>query len=272
MHKRSLWWLGIPGCVLLALPFLALIQQTPWHSFTLVAGDLASVRVSLGLGAVALMLVALLGTPLALWLARTSSRARGLVETLVLAALLTPPLAMGILLAATYGPYATVGQALSRLGWLLNNNVGAFILAQLYGGLAYYVMAARSAFEGIPRSVEEVAETLGASGWQICSRITLPLAMRGLASGLAVAWARMIGEFGIVMIFAYFPQGMSVRLYVDLQNDGVDAVYMMVWILLLTTLPLPLWILSRRAPDDVLGVQAGRSAFSFKRIFLRERR
>ncbi len=246
MHHRRTRWLSVPACLLLAMPFIALIQETPWSAFSVVAEDLASVRVSLGLGALALLLIALLGTPLALWLAHTKSRLRGPVEGLVLAALLTPPLAMGILLVSAYGPYSSVGQSLSRFGVLISNNIAAFILAQLYGGLAYFVMAARAAFEGVPRSAEEAAETLGASSWQIFWRVTLPLAARGVVSGLAIAWVRVIGEFGIVMTFAYFPQGMPVRLYVNLQNDGVNGVYILVWILLLTTLPLPLWLLSKR--------------------------
>jgi len=54
----------------------------------------------------------------------------------------------------------------------------------------------------------------------------------------------VIGEFGIGMVFAYFPQGIPVKLFVNLQNDGVDAVYALLWLLLLVTLPFPLWCLS----------------------------
>lgn len=246
MSASRVRWLSVPACLLLAVPFIALIQETPWSGFALVVGDLASIRVSLGLGALALGLIALLGTPLALWLARTRSQLRAAVEALVLAALLTPPLAMGILLVSAYGPYGTVGKSLAALGYLLSNNIGAFLLAQLYGGLAYFVMTARTAFEGVSREVEEAAETLGASNWHVFWRVSLPLAARGVGSGLALAWVRIIGEFGIVMTFAYFPQGMPVRLYVNLQNDGVDGVTTLVWLLLAVTLPLPMWILSQR--------------------------
>lgn len=239
-------WLGAPACLLLLLPFAVLVQQTPWQAFTLAPSDLASVRVSLSLGAVAMLLIAALGTPLALWLARTRSAMRRPAEVLVLASLLTPPLAMGILLVSAFGPYSTLGKPLAAAGYLISNNLGAFILAQLYGGMAYYVMSARSAFEGVERGIEEAAETLGATGWQVFRRVTLPLAARGIVAGLALAWVRVIGEFGIVMTFAYFPQGMPVQLYINLQNDGVDAVYPLVWILLLATLPFPLWMLAKQ--------------------------
>ncbi|EBS2909320.1 sulfate ABC transporter permease, partial [Salmonella enterica subsp. enterica serovar Flottbek] len=81
---------------------------------------------------------------------------------------------------------------------------------------------------------------LGASPWQRFWRLSVPLAGPGLASATALAWVRETGEFGIVMIFAYFPQGMPVQLYNNLQNDGVDAVYVLLWLLLLFTLPVPL--------------------------------
>ncbi|WP_341964263.1 hypothetical protein [Pseudomonas sp. RC10] len=76
---------------------------------------------------------------------------------------------------------------------------------------------------------------------------TLPMARRALATGLAITWGRVIGEFGIVMVFAYFPQGIPVKLFVNLQNDGVDAVYAWVWLLLLVTLRFPLWCLAKFA-------------------------
>ena len=161
--------------------------------------------------------------------------------------MLTPPLAMGILLVSAFGPYATLGEFLAHVGISLSNNAAAFVLAQLYGGLAYFVLSASSALAEVPRALEEAARSLGCSPWETFYKVTLPVARRALATGLAIAWGRVIGEFGIVMVFAYFPQGIPVKLFVNLQNDGVDAVYALVWLLLLVTLPVPLWCLSKFA-------------------------
>lgn len=251
MPDRLLRWWCAPACLLLLVPFAALLQETPWRAFMVAPGDLVSLKVSLLLGLAAMLLIAILGTPLALWLARTTSRLRKPADALVLASLLTPPLAMGILLVSAYGPYSALGRPLAGIGYLVSNNAAAFILAQVYGGLAYYVLAARNAFAGVPRVLEEAAQTMGADHLQVFTRVTLPLARPGLVTGLAIAWVRVIGEFGIVMTFAYFPQGIPVRLYVNLQNEGVDGVYVLIWILLLAALPVPLWALSRRRlPDD----------------------
>lgn len=240
---RSLAVLSVPACLLLGVPFMALVGETPWQSFDLAYGDWAAVRVSIGLGGLSMVLIFVLGVPLALWLARSASAIKPCVEALVLAALLTPPLAMGILLVSAYGPYSTVGQALSGIGIVLSNNAGAFILAQVYGGIGYFVLSARAAFEAVPPVLEEAAEGLGAGRWTTFRLLTLPLARRGLIAGLITAWARAIGEFGIVMVFAYFPQGMPVKLFVNLQDSGVDAVYALLWLLLLVTLPMPLFTL-----------------------------
>ncbi len=230
----------IPACILCILPFAALLWQTGSEGFHLAYGDGDAVQVSLGLGLLAIVIIFLIGTPVALWLARTRSRIKPLIEMIVLAVLLTPPLAMGILLLSVYGPYASVGELLGRIGIVFNNNAGAFVLAQVYGGIAYFIMAATAAFESVPTDAEEAATVLGATGMQTFLRITMPLAARGLLAGLILAWVRVIGEFGVVTIFAYFPQGIPVKLYVNLQNDGVDQVYALLWLMLAVTLPLPL--------------------------------
>ena len=89
-------------------------------------GDGGAIAVSLGLGGLALMIVVALGLPVAWWLAWAKGRRRLLVEILVLLPLLTPPLAMGILLISAWGPYSLAGEWLSRFGLTLVNNPGAF--------------------------------------------------------------------------------------------------------------------------------------------------
>ncbi|UVA77288.1 molybdate ABC transporter permease subunit [Pandoraea commovens] len=229
--------------VLLAVPFVALAVETPWRHFRLAYGDWDAVAVSLGLSCLSMTIIVVLGTRVAHWLASTRSRLARLAQGLVLVALMTPPLAMGILLATAYGPVGTFGALLARGGILLGNNAPAFVLSQVYGGLPYFILAARAAFEAVPPVLPVAARSLGATPWQVFRRVTLPLARGGLAAGLVVAWVRVIGEFGIVMIFAYFPQGIPVKLYVNLQNDGLGAVYALLWLLLVVALPLPILVL-----------------------------
>lgn len=238
-HTTALW-LSLPALTLLAVPFITLAGVTQWRHLRLAWGDSQAIVTSLVLGAIALLLIVLSGLPVAWWLSQAQGRLRLLVELLVLVPLLTPPLAMGILLVSAWGPYSLPGTLLGRVGWSLVNNPAAFVLAQWYGALPYFVTSARSAFASVPGEILEAGRTLGASPWQRFWRLSLPLAAPGLASATALAWVRAMGEFGIVMIFAYFPQGIPVQLYNNLQNDGVDAVYVLLWLLLLFTLPVPL--------------------------------
>jgi molybdate/tungstate transport system permease protein len=185
------------------------------------------------------------------WLARHDFRGKFLVELLILLPLLTPPLAMGLLLSMSYGPYSWLGQPLGKLGLSLTNTPESFLLAQIYGSAPYFIVAARSAFEGVPRELEQISLTLGQSPWRTFWRITVPLAGLGLGAGVALAWVRALGEFGIVLIVAYYPQGIPVKLWVNLQDTGLPAVYPLLWLFFVIGLPLPLILgaLSRRRQD-----------------------
>ena len=131
---------------------------------------------------------------------------------------------------------------------MLTNTAPAFVLAQVYGAMPYYVLTARAAFEAVPRELEDIALTLGKERWQVFLEVSLKLARLGIAAGLALAWVRALGEFGIVLIIAYFPHGIPVKLWVNLEDSGLDAVYPLLWLFFLVAMPLPLWLgmVSRR--------------------------
>lgn len=231
---------GTVTLLLLAVPFVGLVLVTHWSHFRFASGDGSAVAVSLGYSLLSLGLIIVLGTPLAWLLARHRFRGRWLVEVLLLLSLLTPPLAMGLLLASMYGPYGPAGSLLQRVGIVLTNSAPAFVLAQFYAALPYYVIAARAAFEGVPRKLEQIALTLGHSPWRTFVQVSLPLARLGLAAGIALAWVRALGEFGVVLIIAYYPHGIPVQLWVNLQDIGLEAVYPLLWVFFLVAMPLPL--------------------------------
>jgi molybdate/tungstate transport system permease protein len=232
--------IGALTLLLITGPFIGLAFATRWSSFHLATGDAGAIGISLSYSLVALVLIVALGTPLAWWLARHSFHGKWVLEAIILQALLTPPLAMGILLTTLYGPYGLVGRLVAHAGVELTNSAPAFVLAQFYGALPYYVVAARAAFEGVPRELEHIALTLGKSPWQTFWLVSLPMARLGLAAGIALAWVRALGEFGIVLILAYYPQGIPVKLWVNLQDIGLPAVYPLLWVFFLVAMPLPL--------------------------------
>lgn len=237
--------------LLLAAPVLGVIALACMPMLPLDAGDWHAIGLSLFGGLLSLALIALLGTPLAQMLAAPRrpgwpGRLAGLVEAMVLLPMLTPTLAMGIVLAATFGPNTALGLAAQHLGLTLTNSFAAFILAGVYAALPVYVVGARAALADVPAALTDVARTLGDRPGRLFFRITLPLARRGIAAALALAWVRAVGEFGIVLIIAYYPQGLPVRVWVDFQDAGLPAVFPLVVAFLVLALPLPL-VLGLRA-------------------------
>ncbi len=221
-----------------------------WSPENLAPEDWRAIATSLIGGAAAVGAIAVFGTPVALYLARTPGRVSAAAEALVLMPMLMPTLALGILLATIYGPAAPAGAFFARLGLILTNTPAAFVLAALYAALPTYIIAARTALAEVPRDFEQVARTLGDAPSRVFFRVTLPLAQRGLAGALALCWVRALGEFGIVLIIAYFPAGMPVRLWIDVQDLGIEAVFPLVAVFLMATLPVPLWLglRARRSP------------------------
>jgi molybdate/tungstate transport system permease protein len=232
----------------LVIPFAGFVIATPWLQLRPAPGDFGALWVSAVYTLIALGLIIIGGTPLAYWMARRSFCGKTWCEALILLPLLTPPLAMGILLALFYGPYGWAGRAARIVSLELTNTPAAFVLAQVYAAAPYFIIAARSAFEGIDPELEQIALTLGRTPRQTFWRVTIPLARLGLAVGIALAWVRALGEFGIVLIIAYFPQGIPVKLWVNLQDIGLDGVYLLLWLFFVIALPLPLafGIVSRR--------------------------
>lgn len=221
-----------------------------WSPENLAPEDWRAIATSLLGGAAAVGAIAVFGTPVALYLARTPGRVSAAAEALVLMPMLMPTLALGILLATIYGPAAPAGAFFARLGLILTNTPAAFVLAALYAALPTYIIAARTALAEVPQDFEQVARTLGDAPSRVFFRVTLPLAQRGLAGALALCWVRALGEFGIVLIIAYFPAGMPVRLWIDVQDLGIEAVFPLVAVFLMATLPVPLWLglRARRSP------------------------
>ncbi len=205
------------------------------------AAALASVRVSLGLTGLAMLVIVALGTPVALYLARCGARERLFWQALLLLPILLPPLALGILFSLAFGPGGPLGAALARAGVEMSNSATAFVCTQVYVGAGYYVLGAAAAFRSVPAGLEMQAALLGAGPPEVFRRVTLPLARVGLAVALSVTWIRTLGEFGAVAVTAYYPAGMPVQLWVSLQSFGLPAAMPLLVMFLAVALPLP-WL------------------------------
>ncbi len=241
-------WIARAGVVLFAAvllyPLTALFAHIgPWQWGPDVRGPaLASVRVSLLLTGFAMLIIIALGTPVAAYIARCRARERLLWQAVVLIPILLPPLALGILMALAFGPFGSVGAALDRYGVVMTNSATAFITTQVYVGMGYYVLGAVAALDAVPVMLQKQAALLGLTPIRVFLRVTLPLSRLGLAVALSIAWVRAIGEFGAVVVTAYYPSGMPVQLWVNLQSFGLPAVMPLLVAFLAVALPLP-WLI-----------------------------
>ncbi len=244
-HPR---WLARTGALLFAIvllypftAFFAPIGHWQWGE-DIRASAMASVRVSLILTAWAMLLIITIGTPIALYISACSARERAVWQAVLLIPVLLPPLALGILLSLAFGPHGAVGAWLQRFGVVMTNNAAAFISTQFYVGIGYFVLGAAAAVNAVPTVLQQQAALLGLTPWMTFWRVTLPLAKVGLVVALSITWVRTISEFGAVMVTAYYPSGMPVQLWINLQSFGLPAVMPLLVVFLAATLPLP-WLM-----------------------------
>ncbi len=202
---------------------------------------LSSVRVSLVLTTVAMLIVVAIGTPMAAYIAQCKAMERLLWQAAMLLPILLPPLALGILFTLAFGPYGSVGRLLNHWGVAMTNSASAFVATQVYVGMGYFVLGAVAALDAVPPMLQKQAALLGLTPIKVFFRVTLPLARLGFAVALSIAWVRAVGEFGAVVVTAYYPSGMPVQLWVDLQSFGLPAVMPLLVIFLAVALPLP-WL------------------------------
>jgi len=241
-------WIARTGAALFAAallyPFTALFARIgPWQWGPDVRSPaLSSLRVSLLLTGFAMIIIVAVGTPVAAYIARCRARERLLWQALLLIPILLPPLALGILMTLAFGPYGPAGAWLEHYGVMMTNTPTAFVATQVYVGMGYYVLGAVAALDAVPRMLQKQAALLGLTPIRVFLRVTLPLARLGLAVALSIAWVRAIGEFGAVVVTAYYPSGMPVQLWVNLQSFGLPAVLPLLVVFLAAALPLP-WMI-----------------------------
>lgn len=163
---------------------------------------LSAIRLSLIVGAAATVLGLLPALGLAWALARGQFRGKALLSALVMAPLVLPPVVTGLLLLRSFGRSTALGQALEAVGLPVPFSLVGAMVAALVVGFPLYVLTIRTAFEAIDPRYEEVSLTLGVPPAATWRRVTLPLALPGIAAGVVLVFARALGEFGATAILA----------------------------------------------------------------------
>jgi molybdate transport system permease protein len=197
--------------------------------------------VSLKTSMIAQTLILLFGTPAAFLLASRRFRGHSLAITLVELPLVLPPAVAGIGLLAAFGRLGLLGSSLDAFGISLPFTQSAVTVAVAYVASPLYIRQAIAAFEATDPDLAAASRTLGASPVRTFFRVILPLARGGLIAGLALSFARGLGEFGATIMFAGSLQGVTqtvpLAIYAQFDQD-FDATLAMSAVLVLFSVVL----------------------------------
>lgn len=162
---------------------------------------LQAVWLTLRLATLTTVLLLVLATPLAWWLARTPSRWRAPVSALVTLPLVLPPSVLGFYLLVAMGPQGPLGQLTQALGWgVLSFTFTGLLIGSVVYSLPFAVQPLQHAFEAIGPRPMEVAATLRARPLDAFFSVALPLARPGLLTAAILSFAHTVGEFGVVLM------------------------------------------------------------------------
>lgn len=184
---------------------------------------LAAVLLTLKLAGTTTVLLLLVGTPIAWWLARTRSRLKGPVSAVVALPLVLPPTVLGFYLLVAMGPNGLIGQLTGSLGLgTLPFTFAGLVVASVFYSMPFVVQPLHNAFEAIGEAPLEAAATLRAGPLDTFFTVVLPLAKPGFITASILGFAHTVGEFGVVlMIGGNIPERtrvLSVQIY-----DHVEA-------------------------------------------------
>ncbi len=187
------------------------------------AVDLSAVRLTIELAGLTTLILMIVGTPIAWWLATTRSRLRGFFGALVALPLVLPPSVLGFYLLVSLGPHGPLGAMTQWLGLgLLPFTFAGLVVGSVFYSMPFVVQPLQQAFEAIGKRPLEVAATLRASPLDTFFSVVLPLARPGFLTAAILGFAHTVGEFGVVlMIGGNIPERtrvVSVQIY-----DHVEA-------------------------------------------------
>lgn len=189
----------------LMLPLVALFTSTDPATIIDSLGKPANQEalwLSLKTTVIAMLILVVIGTPAAFFLAMKDFRGRSAVLTLIELPLVMPPTVAGIALLAAFGPEGLLGPTLESLGVELVFQTAGVVVALVFVASPFYLRQAVASFTAIDSGLIETSRALGSGPLRTFLRVAVPVARPGLATGAALAWARALGEFGATLLFA----------------------------------------------------------------------
>ena len=163
--------------------------------------DFTALALTAKLAALSTVLLLILGTPVAWWLARSRSRLRSLVGAIVTLPLVMPPAVLGFYLLVLMGPQGAIGHFTQALGLgLLPFTFAGLVVGSVIYSMPFVIQPLQQAFTAIGNQSLEAAATLRASPWDAFVSVALPLARPGFVTAAVLGFAHTVGEFGVVLM------------------------------------------------------------------------
>lgn len=181
----------------------------------------SSIRLTLWTSMAATLIFAAGAIPLSYLLARRKFKGRGFLQGLINIPVVIPHSAAGIALLGVISRDSLLGSVAASVGLDFVGNPAAIIMAMAFVSIPFLINSATDAFDSVPVRLEQLALNLGASPARVFFRISLPLAWRGILTGLIMMWARGMSEFGAVVIVAYYPMTTPVMIYERFTSFGL---------------------------------------------------
>ncbi|MBL1434971.1 MAG: molybdate ABC transporter permease subunit [Rhodobacteraceae bacterium] len=220
--------------------------------------DLAPLWLSVQLAGVTTVLLLIVGTPLAWWLATTRARMRPFIEALTAMPLVLPPTVLGFYFLILFNPNSTIGGLWrDATGETLTFSFSGLVLASALYSLPFMVQPLQTAFEAVGRGPMEAAASLRASRLDAFFSVAVPMARRGFLTGIVLSFAHTIGEFGVVLMVGGNIPGqtrvISIAIYEQVEVLDYAQAHALSAILLVFsfTVLLLVYTLNRRAPVRV---------------------
>ena len=219
----------------------------------LTASDLQAIWLTLKVATLTTVILAVIGTPLAWWLARTRSWLKTPVATVVALPIVLPPSVLGFYLLVLMGPNGPVGQWTQALGLgTLPFTFTGLVVASVFYSLPFMVQPVHNAMEAMGNRPLEVAASLRASPLDTFFSVVLPLCRPGLVTGVIMSFAHTVGEFGVVLMVGGNIPGetrtVAIAIYDRVQAfdlAGADRMALFLLVLSLLAASLPLEVHSR---------------------------
>ena len=167
----------------------------------LLSNDVMAIVLTAKLAGLTTLLLLIIGTPIAWWLARTRSRLQSVVGAVVTLPLVLPPAVIGFYLLVLLGPDGPLGRLTQALGLgLLPFTFAGLVLASVVYSMPFVVQPLQQAFTAMGDAPLEAAKTLRASPWDAFFTVVLPLARPGFITAAVLGFAHTVGEFGVVLM------------------------------------------------------------------------